>query len=209
MIKLKIIYRLCRLWVLILLPALFGCKHLAKTEELEKEGNQWSEVKVDAEIKKEAVYKELDKQKEIFLESEDDSSAKRSSDVFYYAGEEKRGGKFNKCQAAFSNSDTLFIDIGSNGGLGGHGCVITCVNRKFNTQPYYWDDQISDDDVEPTYGIISQKLILDKASYNTGDSLYGRIEFKSIEKSGFSRGREHGGTGYFRAKIRKIEKGSL
>jgi hypothetical protein len=183
-----------------------SCKH--------HDGNsKWKDAEFDPGIRTNPAYADLDKQKEIFDFDDDykeDSLAKRTSGVAYY-DDEKRDprtdyyARFNICRTGYFNSDTLGISIGTNSGFGTRGFSILYFNQKFYTQPYYSDDDIYEGEVKPTYKIISRELILDKRDYKPGDSLYGRIEFKSIETSGNNSGRQHEGVGYFRAKIKKID----
>jgi hypothetical protein len=106
-------------------------------------------------------------------------------------------------QSLFFHSDTLLINIGIGNGFGGHGFIISYKSKKFYTEPYFSTDVIYSDKVEPTYKIVYQKLILDKASYSSGDSLYGHIDFKSIETDKEKNTTEHFGKGYFRTKVTK------
>jgi hypothetical protein len=61
-----------------------------------------------------------------------------------------------------------------------------------------------DDEIEPTHKLIYQKLTLDKPNYKLGDSLYGKIEFKSIETDSNGETKEHFGKGNFRTKVKKL-----
>ncbi len=167
---------------------------------------RWDVVKIDSEISKNSIYKELEKQEEIsppFNESE--PYAKRTSDVAYFSGEKinlkQKFPRLNKCNAHFSKSDTLVINIGLWNGYVGSGFIINFKNKKFYTEPYYSTHLPNEDKVKPVHEIIYQKLTLDKSSYKIGDSLYGNIEFKSIEKDDFGNKKEHFGKGSFRTKI--------
>ncbi len=207
MTKVKFIITLHSIVILILVTSgLFGCNRLPKTDKLKKEENEWTEVTIDAEIKKDVVYKELDKQKELFsvLEKQD-SLMKRTSDVAYYYDSRKKDdyyAKFNNCRAAMLESDTLAIDIGFGNGFGGQGFAIAYFNKKFHAQPYFSDDIVYEGEVEPSFKVIYQKLTLDKTDYNIGDSLFGWIDFKSVETAP-NNGREHFGVGHFRTKVQK------
>ena len=175
-----------------------------------KKINQWDEISIDPEISKDSIYRELDKQEEIFsVLEEQDSLMKGTSDVAYFSGkkinlEDNKYSKLNNCRAYFFHSDTLSIRIGIGNGFGGQGFIINYKDKKFYTEPYFSTDVIIEGEVEPTYKIVYQKLTLDKPNYKLGDSLYGRIEFKSIETEKLFKKTEHFGKGSFRTKVGKL-----
>ena len=172
-----------------------------------KQDDQWGTADINSAISQDSIYKELDKQPELFSVPErQDDLMKRTSAVAYFSGhkintQNDKYAKLNNCRAHFFHSDTLSINIGIGTGFVGSGFIISYKNRKFYTKPYYWTDAISPDDVEPTYKIVYQKLVLDKADYSSGDSLYGHIDFRSIEVDKNHDTTEHHGIGYFRTKI--------
>ncbi len=171
---------------------------------------QWDNAVIDTNISKDTVYGRLDKVKEIFSALEKiDSSMKRTSDVEYLTGKKINPGeysnsKYNNCRAYYFHSDTLSINIGIGNGFGGQGFIINYKDNKFYTEPYFSTDVIYPGEVEPSYKIVYQKLLLDKASYSLGDSLYGYIDFKSIETDKENNKTEHFGKGYFRTKVTKL-----
>ena len=186
--------------VTIILSALSSCNSIER----------WGEVVIDPKLSRASIYKELDGQKEIFSAFEKwDPSISRSSDVAYYSGHEKldsQHAKFNNCRAFYFSklhSDTLLINIGIGNGFGGHGFIIKYRKGKFYTEPYVSTDVVYEDMVEPVYKVIYQKLTLDKSGYEVGDSLFGRIDFKSIEKDGLKT-KEDVGKGYFRTQVTKL-----
>ena len=132
------------------------------------ESDQWDEITIDPQISKDSIYKQLDKQVEIFdALDEHDSTLKRTSDVAYLTdfrinqGIDKYFKDYN-CRAYFFSSDTLSINIGIGNGFGGHGFIISYKDKKFYTKPYFSTDVIIEGEVEPTYKIVYQKLTLDK-----------------------------------------------
>jgi hypothetical protein len=171
---------------------------------------RWDVVVIDPELSRVSVYKELDKQGEIFSALEKrDTSIRRSSEVAYYPGQERldsQYAKFNNCRAFYFpkfHSDTLLINIGIGTGFGGKGFMINYCNGKFYTKPYVSTDVVYEQMIEPVFRVVYQKLTLDKSSYKVGDSLFGRIDFKSIEIDGLKT-KEHLGKGYFRTKVTKL-----
>ena len=175
-----------------------------------KNTNQWDEVSIDADLSKNSVYKQLDEEKEIFsLYEKQDSLAKRTSGVSYFSGrsidlDDTRYTKYNNCRAYYFKTDTLLINIGFGTGFGGSGFIIHYKDKKYYTQAYNFTDVIIKGEVKPTHKIVYQKLILDKTDYAVGDSLFGKIEFKSIETDNEGEGTEHFGKGNFRTKVSNL-----
>lgn len=171
---------------------------------------RWDTTTIDPNISKNAIYSQLEKQKEIFSAFENhDTILKKSSDVEYSTGKQINAGelnnlKINNCRAYYLQSDTLSINIGIGNGFGGQGFVIKYKDKKFYTEPYFSTDVIIIGEPESTYNIVYQKLTLDKTSYSPGDSLFGYIDFKSIETDKRKKTTEHLGKGYFRTKISKF-----
>ena len=175
-----------------------------------KQNDQWDAVTINSAVSRDSIYKELDKHAELFSALEThDSFMKRTSDVTYYGGHKENlldssYAKFNNCRAYYYHSETLSINIGIGNVLGGEGFIINYKNNRFYTEPYYLTDVIVSPEFIPTYKIVYQKLILDKPFYSVGDSLYGYIDFKSVETDKNGNAKEHVGKGYFRTKVRNI-----
>ena len=183
------------LWILLLTFLLLSCNN----------PEHWDAITIDPNISQDSVYKRMDTEEEIFSAHETDTLRKKSSDVEYidkYVP--NKLPKNNNCRAYFHKSDTLIINIGIGTGFGGSGFIIKYKSSKFYTEPYYITDVIMEQEADPTYKLIYQKLILNKSDYKVGDSLFGNIDFKSIGPN-FS-GIEHSGRGYFRAKIKPVHK---
>jgi hypothetical protein len=172
--------------------------------------DQWDDASIDANLSKDPVYKQLDMEEEIFSAFEDgDPLTRRTSDVSYFSGEridlsDTEFAKYNNCRAYFFKNDTLSINIGIGNGFGGRGFIINYKDKKIYTQAYLATDFIIEGEPEPTHKIVYQKLTLDKSNYAIGDSLFGKIEFKSIETGNYGRRAEHFGKGSFRTKVSKF-----
>lgn len=172
--------------------------------------NQWNKANIDPAISKDSIYRQLDNQVEIFDALEEhDSLMKRTSDVAYLSrfrigqGIDEYFKNYN-CRAYFFDSDTLSINIGIGNGFGGQGFIIKYKDKKFYAEPYFSTDVIVVGEAEPTYKIVYQELSLDKLNYKLGDSLYGKIEFKSIETDKDLKKEVYFGKGSFRTKVKKL-----
>lgn len=170
---------------------------------------QWDEVKLDSSISHDSIYKRMNKQEEIpnmfEFKNLDTVLIGKTSDVQYLVGNENadKYSKMNNCRAYFFKSDTLIINIGIGNGFGGRGFIIKYKANKFFTEPYYEDDVVFEGEPFETYKLIYQKLTLNKLNYKVGDSLFGKIDFKSIETDLEKKKHEHTGKGYFRAKVKQ------
>ena len=86
-------------------------------------------------------------------------------------------------------------------GFGGWGFIVNYRDKKFYAEPYYSTDVIIPDEPKPVFNLVYQNLTLDKPVYNVGDSLYGKVSFKSIETDHDGSKIDHSGEGYFRAVV--------
>lgn len=114
----------------------------------------------------------------------------------------------NICEAKIVN-DTLNINIGYSTGFSSNGFEILYYDKKYNIVPYYETDNIvifvDDNGKEiqqptPKHFFHNQRLVLDKTNYNKGDSIFGFIDFSSLETEGNQKS-IHKGKGYFKTKI--------
>ncbi len=101
------------------------------------------------------------------------------------------------------DSTELVIAIGYNDPFGGSGLQIRFKKQKFYTEGYHFTEISMEDEDEIIQNVIYQKLKLDKPMYNLGDSLYGYIDFKSVEINPFGPRLEYSEKGYFRALVTK------
>jgi hypothetical protein len=181
-----------------------GCNNKTDTK-------QWDNAHLDPNLPKNLIYLELDKKDEIYSFYEKHDNSRRTSNVSYlsYGIHEKRDtsfAKFNNCRAYYLGSDTLLINIGINGPFGGHGLIIKYINKRFNTEAYMHTDLIIEGETAPNQKIRYQKLSLNKIAYKIGDSLFGKIEFKSIDQDQLGDTILQCGHGSFRALVKEHKK---
>ena len=171
---------------------------------------QWNVAEINATVSQDSIFKKLDKEPEQFSAIDDyNPLRKRTTDLEYLRDpkpnlKDDKYSRRNNCRAYFLHSDTLSINIGLGDGFGGYGFIINYKNKKFYTEPYFSTDIIIEGEVGPTYKIAYQKLILNNSSYAFGDSVYGYIDFKSIERDSKNKTKEHFGKGFFRTRITKF-----
>jgi hypothetical protein len=131
------------LWIFLLFIAagMSGCQ-----SKMQK--RQWENASIDQTITNNAIFSQLDKQSEVLSEGENqDKSKKRTSGVAYFTKghvnlSDSTSARMNNCQAYFSHSDVLSINIWFGNGFGGWGFIIGYKNRKFYTEPSYAADAI-------------------------------------------------------------------
>jgi hypothetical protein len=171
---------------------------------------KWDIATVDPTISQRTSFKLLNQENEVFSAFENqDSSAKRTSGVLYFTKghvniTDSNSAKLNNCRAYFFHGDTLSINIGIGNGFGGWGFIINYREKKFYAEPYYSTDVVIPDEPEPVFNLVYQSLTLDKPVYQVGDSLYGKVSFKSIETDRDGSKIDHSGNGYFRAVVTKL-----
>ena len=188
----------------LLLLFIVVCASSCKSKSQHK---QWDNASIDPTITQSTSFKLLNQESEVFsgLEKED-TLAKRTSGVLYFTNghinlSDSNSARLNNCRAYFFHGETLSINIGIGNGFGGWGFIINYRDKKFYAEPYYSTDVIIVGEPEPVYEILYQKLTLDKPSYKVGDSLFGKIDFKTIEIDQDKTKIEHSGKGYFRSKV--------
>ncbi|WP_162800089.1 hypothetical protein [Pedobacter jeongneungensis] len=175
-----------------------------------RHAEQWQKITIDPKLPRYAAFSSMKKQIEAFFNPLPDTIPKASNDVTFFAGnyqnkKDTAGTKNNHCEAYYKDSDTLFIRIGKDGILGGNGFTISCKNENFNTKGYLYSDMVYMGKVnQPQHWVIYQKLTLDKKSYRVGDSLYGKIDFKAMERNEIGDTILYKGNGNFRVKVEKL-----
>ncbi|QIL41620.1 hypothetical protein G7074_21550 [Pedobacter sp. HDW13] len=176
-----------------------GCKNI--------HWEQWDPVNINPNLSKDSTFALMDTQKELATFPEQHTTLKRSSMVSILIGEkhsrqDSLNSTYNTCTAYFSSSDTLHIDIGVHGLFGGTGFEISYHNKRFNTKGYQYSDVVYQEKTDkPQHWIIHQQLTLNQPEYKAGDSLYGYIDFKAIERNAIGDTIIYNGKGKFRAKM--------
>jgi len=201
------VFNNCYNFLIIVIPLtlFYSCK---KADEV-KNSKKWEIFTVDNKISKNNIFKKLDKEKEIFSVLEKDTLMRKTIAVDYINNRNpnydiKKYSNLNNCRSSFWKKDTLSIHIGISDGFCGSGFTIFVKNDKFYTKPYYFTDNISVGEKQSTYKIICQKLTLNKSNFIIGDSVYGKIDFKSVETDNRNEVINHSGVGYFRTKIKQL-----
>jgi hypothetical protein len=192
-------------FIIILFVMLVSCKQNKDDKQI-----MWNKIMVDSFIKNDSTFSKLNTKNEVlFPFKKKDLVSKQSCDIFYFDGKQKdykiylNNGFYRnyKCIPIIDNLGVLKIIIDYSDGFSSHGFTITCKNKEFTTTTYYHADFNSKE--KKTHKIIYQKLILNKAIYQLNDSIFGKIEFKSIDKYSNNFVKEHNGKGFFRGKIIK------
>lgn len=171
----------------------------------------WNEAIISPSIAGNSIFKELDLKQEFNTNifEDYDSLAKRTTNSILLSGknvEYDSAISYHepfKCTAYYFDSDTLKINIGISNGFTARGFLINYKNKKFYTEAYYDTDVVIVGIPDPIHEIIYQNLTLDKEKYTIGDSIFGQIEFKSIETNHEGLKIEHLGKGYFRSVVKE------
>jgi hypothetical protein len=191
-----------------ILISCFSCKDKIEKEIIQNHKTEkWEKINFDINISKNEVFKRLNNEDEINSPFDKDISKKKTSDVEYLNDRNPNSNnlkysKLNNCRAYLYKRDTIKINIGIGNGFSGSGFNIYLNKGKFYTEPYYWTDVVIDGEKESKYKIKYQKLILNKSDYEFGDSIYGKIEFESIEINNRNEKINHSGKGLFRTRLK-------
>ena len=165
--------------------------------------NFTDKIKIEKDIQFNKVFKEFDSQKECLNFNEKftkDSLMKKSSNVIYRDRKDQNleFAKMNNCRSQIENG-TVNIRIGLFNGFGGSGFLINCKNKKFKIKPFL--SFCTPENRKQKLTIIQQELVLNKQIYKVGDSIFGSVKFKIIEKDIYGTN-EHNAIGYFRTEIK-------
>ncbi|WP_300598369.1 hypothetical protein [Niabella sp.] len=193
-------------------------RNLHRFAASDRDDRYWNVFEVDPYLSADTAYQWMNRNEEPHLnpfKEKDDRSlpARRSSKIDhyitvrnYFEGKEhyfqNNIGANSNCQA-YLEDDTLRIQIGAWYGLGGEGFFIYQSGARFLSMPYYYDDVIDYREPEPRNIPLWQKLVLDKATYSIGDSLYGYISFGSVFYNKYGTPSGNKANGFFRTVIKK------
>ncbi|MGF7079344.1 hypothetical protein [Mucilaginibacter sp. UYCu711] len=159
---------------------------------------------INADITKNPVYKKLDKERD--YPEVGYYAWPKTSDVSYFNDRFQKltdtiNARNYNCKS-FVIDSVLKINIGISDGEEWSGFTINCRNHLFDVKPYFGTDNIVLGKPEPTFDVIEQSLALNKSNYSIGDSIYGKVKFKIIEKGADAKV-THIAEGYFRSKVTK------
>lgn len=163
-------------------------------------------IKIDKMIKKDTVFNYLSRNNQKFIVKEPyNLNKKRTILIDYYKKECEDCRNFDElyeyyqAKAIVDKDNSLNIKISIEGGLSGSGFFIKCKNKKFEVLLHTFDDQSGTKFTNCK--ILYQNLVLDKATFVVGDSIYGKINFDILENSKMRGEIRHKFQGYFVAKI--------
>ncbi|MPS64002.1 MAG: hypothetical protein DI622_04985 [Chryseobacterium sp.] len=163
-------------------------------------------IEIDKTIKKDTVFGYLSRNNQKFIIKEPyDQNKKRTVFIDYYKKECNVCRDFNElyeyyqAKAIFDKDNSLNIKISVEEGLSGSGFFIKCKNKKFKVLLHTFDDQSGTK--FSNCRILHQNLVLNKANFVVGDSIYGKINFEILENSEFRGEIKHKFQGYFVTKI--------
>ncbi len=163
-------------------------------------------IKIDKMIKNDTAFDYLNRNNQKFIiKGPYNQDKKRTVLIDYYKKECKDCRDFDELyeyyqtNAMIDKYDSLNIKISVEGGLSGSGFFIKCKNKKFKVLLHTFDDQSGTK--FSSYRILHQNLVLNKAAFVVGDSIYGKINFEILENSKFRGEIRHKFQGYFVTKI--------
>ncbi|MEN5306365.1 hypothetical protein ABE425_02550 [Chryseobacterium cucumeris] len=158
----------------------------------------WNSVEVDHSLSQKTLFKSFDQQKQTSIwgsESEDikTNDFKTKSDSISPA--------YYSC--SITENPMLNVTFSVGDGFSGGGFQIDIFQSRYKISPYSYTDNVKLFDFLDTgeyYKVLDNKLILDKESYQKGDSIFGYTELKVQRRYGPEKYIEEG-KGYFKGKV--------
>ncbi|QOW09868.1 hypothetical protein Q73A0000_05570 [Kaistella flava (ex Peng et al. 2021)] len=169
-----------------------------------KKNDEWTQTNFDKNISQNDSIKMMNKLYDPEEFYNDSISGNKKTSFITYDNDYNK----NVCEAELIK-DTLNISIGFSSGFSSKGFRILYHDKKYKIEPYYGTDNIAvfvDDNGKevyeepPKHYFKNQKLVLNKTQYKKGDSIYGYVDFSSLEV-GKDQNLNHSGKGYFKTKI--------
>ena len=167
---------------------------------------KYDTLEVKESLQNELIFRlmnEIDEPASAFSDQSDSIRRKASSTVQLMViwDEKDRAGATDSngltCSAVLKE-DTLRINVGHATGFGGSGVSIKVVGNQFTTIFYKYTDLILPVRKEPVILVEKQNLILQRAKYAIGDSIYGFVYLRSVDDKRMKQYAQ----GFFRTKIK-------
>ena len=209
----------CKYHVFIFILILNGCTPKFRGIKDPRHYTYNDTVIVDSELKQHRSFAMMDSLPEIsFYPADDDDGheGKRSSMVIFQRGQVATPIQFEKnaapCHIFWIDSSELDIRIGLSGTdvSAARGIWIPLIKTRYSIRPYYENGGLYVGKGHIDYKCFDEKLVLDKAQYFPGDSLYGFVHYE-IKKSLpgvislFTRGMAFLGEKFVRCRLDNLE----
>ncbi|WP_454047272.1 hypothetical protein [Chryseobacterium sp. Marseille-Q8038] len=158
----------------------------------------WNSVEVDNNLDQKALFKAFDTQKQQTLW---DTGDIKSNDFKVKTKTDDLSPEYYWC--SIHKDPILTVRLYAGDGFSGGGYEITILQNRYKISPYSYTDTIKPFDflnTEEYYKVLDTKLILNKESYQKGDSIFGYTELKIQEGYGPEKYIVEG-KGYFKGKV--------
>ncbi|MDJ1471164.1 hypothetical protein [Xanthocytophaga flava] len=170
----------------------------------QKQNYQYDTFTVDTTLSKQLVFRLMDNEYELTNPFDKDTIPRKTTSTVTIAVLKDSHDRMYtmdklRCKASLKK-DTLRITIGYADGFTGAGISIRAAGNTFTTLPYQFYDVITGEK-EPIIHIEKQKLMLNKAVYQVGDSLYGHLYLRTIDTDCVKKY----ASGFFRTVVTKEE----
>ncbi|WP_114820410.1 hypothetical protein [Chryseobacterium sp. KLBC 52] len=159
---------------------------------------EWKSVEVDHSLSQKPLFKAFNKQKQATIWSQEGEDAKTND---FKITSDSTSFEYYSCY--INRNPALNITFSVGDGFSGGGYQIDILQNRYKVSPYSYTDNIKPLDFLNTgeyYKVLDSKLILNKESYEKGDSIFGYTELKIQE--GYGPGKYIvEGKGYFKGKV--------
>ncbi|MGX5683706.1 hypothetical protein ACWKWW_04025 [Chryseobacterium cucumeris] len=158
----------------------------------------WKSVEIDHSLSQKPIFKAFNQQKQATLWSQKGEDRKTND---FKLTSDNTSFEYYSCY--INRNPTLNITFSVGDGFSGGGYQIDILQNRYKVSPYSYTDNIKPFDFLNTgeyYKVLDSKVVLDKESYQKGDSIFGYTELKIQEGYGLRKYIEEG-KGYFKGKV--------
>ncbi|SIQ91752.1 hypothetical protein [Chryseobacterium sp. RU33C] len=158
----------------------------------------WKSVEIDHSLSQKPIFKAFNQQKQATLWSQKGEDHKTND---FKITSDNTSFEYYSCY--INRNPTLKITFSVGDGFSGGGYQIDILQNRYKVSPYSYTDNIKPFDFLNTgeyYKVLDSKVVLDKESYQKGDSIFGYTELKIQEGYGPRKYIEEG-KGYFKGKV--------
>lgn len=159
----------------------------------------WKSVEIDPALNAKPLFKDFTHQKQKSIDAGESEEVKNNNFRVKADGSSAESYRFDIQDLSFCLQIRFSIGDGYSGG----GYIVKIIRNRYRITPYHYTDNPRAFDFlhEDYYKILSSKVILDKASYKKGDSIFGYTELEVQKRYGPEKYFERG-KGYFSGIVR-------
>lgn len=159
----------------------------------------WKKVEVDPSLSIKPLFKDFNRQKQEYIDGGKSEGIKTNNFRVKADGSSAESYRYDIQDFPF----VLQIRFSTGDGYSGGGYIVKILHNRYSLSPYHYTDAPGTFDFlnDEYYKILSSKMVLNKAFYKKGDSIFGYTELKVRRRYGSEKYFEEG-KGYFKGIVR-------